>query len=345
MKTKEQLINEYRTLKIGDVGGFTKVIENLEIYLDENGSDIQLELVLHMARAMRIDYLGMSKESVFEAAEPAIELLQTMGDSFFEIEATATMLGYIGSYELFKGLMKKALDALDTNLADHELCEVTKRMVFCNMSYRLLYSRFYDNEDPKEVETLFNHCTKSGVALCEKMDVGSLILRTILLVREAVFYEDFEEIVETISALKSLGNKRVFKGALDEISELYQKMSTAPPTEIINLFMGHQIRIRREELGISREDFAERVGTSPEYLRSVERGSRGLGRTKIMTYAKTLKTGYDYLFCYSTNQPMDTIADPKIIQMNEIMSTLPEDAKTHALECLKSFAKLYANKN
>jgi len=345
VKTKEQLINEYRKLKINDINGFNEVIKSLEVYLSENGSDAQLELVLHMARTRTIEYQGMDRDSVFQAARPAIELLKTMEDGFFEIESMATMLSFVESYEPCKQLMKRALNALDTKLADHERCEATKLIIFCNMSHRLLYSRFYDNEDPKEVETLFKHCTKSGIALCEKMGTGALVLRTILLVRQAVFYENFKEITETLSAIKALDNKVAFNVMQDEVAEFYHKMDTTPPTKIINLFMGHKIRIRREELGLSREELAERVGTSPEYLRSVERGSRGLGRTRIMDYVKALKASYDYLFCNLSNQPMNAITDPKIIKMNEIMSTLPEDAKDHALEYLKSFAKLYTNKN
>jgi len=345
MKTKEQLITEYRKIKMGDINGLNEVIKNLEIYSNENGLDAQLELVLHMACVRKLDCPGISRESIFKAAKPVIELLQTMGDSFFEIEAIATMLCFTESYELCTRLMKKALDALNTNLADHELREATTLIVFCNMSYRLLYSRFYDKEDPKDIEKLFDHCTKSGVALCEKKGAHRLVLRTILLARQAVFNEDFNGIFETLTALRELKDKGAFRGTQDDIAEFYHKMDKAPPTKVINLFMGHQIRTRREELGLSREEFGAKVNTDPNYLRMIERGTRGLSRTKLMTYVKALKVDFDYLFGNLSKQPADAITDPKIIKMNEATSPLSEEAKDHVLEYIRSFAKLYKNKS
>ena len=333
----------YRKLKMGDVSGFTEVIEDLEIYLNENGSDAQLELVLHIARVRKIDYLGMDRESVFDAAKTTVELLQTIGDGFFEIEAIATMLGYIKSYELCTRLMKKALDALDTNLADHESCEATKRIVFCNMSYRLLYSRFYDNEDPKKVETLFNHCTKAGVAICEKMGTDSLVLRTILLIRQAVFYENFDEIAETLTALKALDNKPAFKGAQEDIVEYYHKMDTAPPTEIINLFMGHQIRTRRVELGLSKEELANRIGIDADSLKTVESGGRGLRMTNFMACAKALNVDYNYMLGNLSKHPKIASEDPFMIQMHTLSSALSEKGKAFMSEYLKLLVK-YENR-
>jgi len=339
VKTKELLIDEYRKLKMYDINGFTEAIKNLEIYLSENGSDAQLELALHMARARKIDYLGMDRESIFDGAKPALELLQTIGDSFFEIESIATMLCYIKSDELGKRLMRKALNALDTNLADHERCEATKLIIFCNMTYRLLYSRFYDNEDPKDVETLFNHCTKSGVTLCEKMGADALVLRTSLLIRQAVFYENFEEIPATLEALKALDNEAVFKSMKDEISEFYHKMDTAPPTAIINLFMGHQIRTRRVEIGLSKEELAVRIGIDADSLKTVESGGRGLRMTNFMACAKALNIDYNYMLGNLSKHPKIASEDPFMIQLHAVASALSKRGQALLLETAKNIVK------
>jgi len=339
VKTKEQLINEYRKLKMSDVDGFSKVIETLEIYLNENGFDAQLELTLRIARARKIDYLGLGIESSFEAARPAIEMLQTVGDEFFEIEAIATMLHSVESYELAKKLMKKALDALDTKLANHERCEATKLIAFNNMSYRLLYSRFYDNIDRKDVATLFNHCTKSGISLCEKMGAGALVLRTILLVRQAVFYENFKKIKETLTALKALGNRAVFEAMQDEISEFYHKMDTIPPKKIINIFMGHQIKTRREELGLSREDLALRVGSDADYIRTVERGSRGLSSPSFMAYVKALIVDFNYMFGNLSKHLKSTADDPTMMEISTLLFALSKKGRAQALEYLRILVK------
>jgi len=339
MKTKEQLISEYRKLKMGDVNGFNAIVEDLEIYLNGNGTDTQLELVLHIARVRKLDCPGISKEIIFEVAKPAVELLQNIGDDFFDIEAIATMLCFVESYELCKKLMQKALDALDTNLANHERCEATKRIVFCNMSYRLLYSRFYDKEDPKDVATLFNHCTKAGIAICEKMGVDGLVLRTILLVRKAVFYENFKKLAEALTALKALGNKAAFEGTQDDISEFYHKMDTIPPKKIINIFMGHQIKTRREELGLSREDLAIKVGSDADYIRTVERGSRGLSSPSFMAYVKALIVDFNYMFGNLSKHLKSNADDPTIMEINTLLFALSKKGRAQALEYLRILVK------
>lgn len=341
MKIKERLIDEYRNLKMHDINGFNKIMENLEVYLNENGSDTQLELVLHMARTRKINYLGASIESYFEAAKPAIDMLLTTDDGFFEIEAIAAMLHSAESYELSKRLMQKALNALDTKFADHENCELTKLLVFSNMSYRLLHSRFYDKEDPTEIKKLFDHCIKSGITICKKRGTNSLILKIILLARQAVFYEDFVKLSETLLELKALRNSSAFKATQDEIVEFYNKISIVPPTEIVNIFMGHQIMRRREQLGLSREELAVKVRTEPQYVGALERGRRGLSLSSLMTYVKALEVDYNYMLS-SFSQPFEDITtNPEILQMREIVSSLPENSKLHALEYLKIFALLF----
>ena len=324
---------------MGDINGFNEVIENVEIYLDKNGLDTQLELVLHMARVRKLDCLGMNRESLFDAGKPAVELLQTIGDDFFEIESIATMLCFVESYELVKKLMEKALNALNTNLVSHERCEATKLIVFCNVSYRLLYSRFYDNEDPKGVATIFNHCTESGIALCEKMGADALVLRTILLVRQAVFYEDFAELDETLLALKHLDNRQAFTGMLDDIAEFYHKMDTAPPTDTIHLLLGHQIRTRREEIGLSREELATRVGMGMDSLRAVERGTRGFSMSNFMACAKALGIDYNYMLGNLSTHPQNISEDPKTREILTLMSALSDRGKSHLLEYTKILVK------
>jgi len=339
VKRKEQLIGAYRKVKMNDINGFNKVIEDLEVYLNKNGSDTQLEFVLNMARVRKADYLGKSLGNIFEIAKPLIETLLTMGDEFFEIEAIATMLYSAESYELSKKLMQKALNALNTKLSGHEKCEFTKLLVFINMSYRLLYSRFYDKVDPKEIKKLFDHCIKSGVTICEKRGANSLVLRTILLIRQAVFYEDFGRIAETLTALKELKDENAFKGIQDEIAEFYHRMDTAPPTDIIGIIVGHQIMRRREELGLTREELSERVGTTPEYIGIIERGVRGLSMTRFMTYAKILNVDYNYMLGNLSKHSKNPFADPEIIQVGEAMSTMSERNKSHVCEHIKLFAK------
>lgn len=44
----------------------------------------------------------------------------------------------------------------------------------------------------------------------------------------------------------------------------------------INQFVGQKIRLHREKLGLSQEEFAERCGLHRTYVGSVERGERNI---------------------------------------------------------------------
>jgi transcriptional regulator with XRE-family HTH domain len=53
---------------------------------------------------------------------------------------------------------------------------------------------------------------------------------------------------------------------------------------------GLNVRRRREEIGLTQEDLADRAGLDRSYISNVERGSRNLSISSIVRIAKALRT-------------------------------------------------------
>lgn len=59
---------------------------------------------------------------------------------------------------------------------------------------------------------------------------------------------------------------------------------------------GDGVRLRREELGLTQEDLAERSGIHRTYVSDVERGTRNLSLVNIERIAEALKLSMSQLF-------------------------------------------------
>lgn len=65
--------------------------------------------------------------------------------------------------------------------------------------------------------------------------------------------------------------------------------------ELNKVEVGRRIRAAREELNLSREQFAERVPMSPSYLQDVEGGTKCLSLEKFFRVMHVLNVSADYL--------------------------------------------------
>lgn len=61
------------------------------------------------------------------------------------------------------------------------------------------------------------------------------------------------------------------------------------------VLLGTRIRKRREELLISKKDFAEMLDITPKFLDGVESGARGVSLHNLMLISQILKISTDYL--------------------------------------------------
>jgi transcriptional regulator with XRE-family HTH domain len=64
-------------------------------------------------------------------------------------------------------------------------------------------------------------------------------------------------------------------------------MSGQPPRDI-RIRFGMAVRVRRNELGISQEEFAEQAGLHRTYVSDLERGKRNVSLENVEKLAKAL---------------------------------------------------------
>jgi transcriptional regulator with XRE-family HTH domain len=79
---------------------------------------------------------------------------------------------------------------------------------------------------------------------------------------------------------------------------------------------GEQIRAARIAQHISQEEFAERVGVSPQYLSNIENGNTKAGLIAFLNIADGLGLSLDRLFS-ATLAPSRSIADSAISNLLE----------------------------
>jgi len=64
----------------------------------------------------------------------------------------------------------------------------------------------------------------------------------------------------------------------------------------IRLRFGKAVRRKRNKLGVSQEEFADRCGLDRTYLGGIERGERNVALVNIEKIARALKTSLSELF-------------------------------------------------
>ena len=62
-----------------------------------------------------------------------------------------------------------------------------------------------------------------------------------------------------------------------------------------DLKIGNQIRLMREELGLTRDNLSELIGITPYFLGQIERGERNMSVKTLIKIAACLNVSIDYL--------------------------------------------------
>lgn len=94
--------------------------------------------------------------------------------------------------------------------------------------------------------------------------------------------------------------------------------------------IGDRIKLRREELGMSQEELAKKVGyKSRSSVNKIETDGRGLPQKKIAAFAKVLSTTPSYLMGWEESE------DPRIVERYTIFDNIEQilKQKNWQLEC------------
>ncbi len=100
---------------------------------------------------------------------------------------------------------------------------------------------------------------------------------------------------------------------------------------MIDKRIGKRIKQRREELGLTQEQFAEKAGLTTNYVSTVERGASFPRCEKLITILNTLETSADAIFCDVLNVPTNY----QIGRLSQQLTALPPEAQKRIVQMLE----------
>lgn len=96
--------------------------------------------------------------------------------------------------------------------------------------------------------------------------------------------------------------------------------------------IGERIRREREQFGVSREKFCEKISLSPQFLSEIELGKKGPSSETILKICDGLKVSTDYILRGQENTPY-------VSRITNMLSELDEEHVALAEDLLKTFIK------
>lgn len=95
--------------------------------------------------------------------------------------------------------------------------------------------------------------------------------------------------------------------------------------------IGHRIKLARERLGLTQEDFSSLVGLSPTYISTIERGLKLPKMDTFIRIANVLDVPADYLLADVVNRSSEDC----LTEITKSLSSLPEKERKKICAIIK----------
>ncbi|MFZ5974023.1 MAG: helix-turn-helix domain-containing protein [Bacillota bacterium] len=99
--------------------------------------------------------------------------------------------------------------------------------------------------------------------------------------------------------------------------------------------VGERIRLQRKALGLSQEEFAERIERVPKFCADIERGQAGMSIATLLKISALLKVSLDYLLLGKADNTSSDDTNLIVSALNHCTKQQHKDA----YELLKLFLK------
>lgn len=104
---------------------------------------------------------------------------------------------------------------------------------------------------------------------------------------------------------------------------------------MIDKRVGQRIKQRREELGLTQEQLAHKLGVATNYISTIERGASFPRYEKLVMILNALQTSADYIFC----DVLDYNGDFRGSVLSEQLKDLPVDEQKRIFELIELIIK------
>ena len=100
---------------------------------------------------------------------------------------------------------------------------------------------------------------------------------------------------------------------------------------MIDKRIGKRIKQRREQIGLTQEQFAEKLGVAPNYISTIERGASFPRCEKLIAIINGLETSADAIFC----DVIDHTTEYRASVLSQKLQALPPADQKRILEIVE----------
>ena len=100
---------------------------------------------------------------------------------------------------------------------------------------------------------------------------------------------------------------------------------------MIDKRIGKRIKQRREQIGLTQEQFAEKLGVAPNYISTIERGASFPRCEKLIAIINGLETSADAIFC----DVIDHTTEYRAYVLSRKLQALPPADQKRILEIVE----------
>jgi transcriptional regulator with XRE-family HTH domain len=326
---KDELLEEFFALG-GNYKNFEKAkdLENrINNYLEEFPDDIHILDVSRLFKVYVTEFEAEDFEGACRLASPVVKRLSNLAIyrwELYDIRIVTIVLTWTKDFEEAIILWKKTLSALKKYI-EHELYFKIEVVININLIERLLKADYYEinpnveMERSNNIEKTFEECSDNNLALCEAKKEEFKVYKIITLIRIALFKRDFKGANKQLKRLKDLDKDlhKVMKGSITLYSANVEFINSSNQLSII---CGMNMRISRENRGLTIADIAELLNYSDSHVNAMERGENAISLFSLYELAKSYGLTIDD-FCYGVIKDKKIDKEKRAFEKLRIMSS------------------------
>ena len=112
------------------------------------------------------------------------------------------------------------------------------------------------------------------------------------------------------------------------------------------LAAGDRLRAKRQALGMSQDEVAERIDRASKYYADIERGNCGMSIETLMALSDTMHMSLDYIIYGNTTSEAEFESHTiEVAAINDILNNSSERMRAYALRLLKLFIAANVNEH
>jgi len=341
--TKDILISEFYELRLAERDKWKNLASRIETYLEETEFDSQLNLALISMKAREEDLKSNDFYKCCDIAAPIFEQLENAPKwNHLELEILCSVICHNRDYKKSLSLTQEAFEVIDDleQEGDSRIWKV-KAMFSINVTIRLIRARYTDinpaegGADLIAIRESFKYHLNLARAACTQEKHATIKL--VLDIREALFNRNCDLICDGLRKLRKAKDPVWLHALEDEVMSYLYHFRMLLSTEQLNLLLGLRIRRRRQELGLSLDDFSEEMAMERPSLIKVENGTVGLHTPKLFLAAAILGVGVTYFYGDPETKIYETEDERFAHKMALLMKNSTEDEKEIVFSLSKTF--------